>query len=735
VAIPEGVPRRTVSAGLGLVTPGGTPYQGRITFTGPNLVTVGPLELVLGGGQPLYLVDGAGTIELVPNDLDGMSPSGWTYTVQGDFTNAPGWTRYLAVPSGTGPLQLAELLDPDPAGGEYAVLVPQAMTEAYADAGDATTLAAAQAYTDQHGGGGGAPSGPAGGALAGTYPNPSMSTATVAAFDPAGTAGAVGNALTAHAGATTGVHGIADTAALITTADARLTNSRTPSGAAGGDLSGTYPNPGVAKVGGVSVSGTPSTGWVPTATSGTAAAWQALPATPTAASTVAGETAYGQTSAVGAGTAYARSDHTHGTPSLTGSAPATTQGIGTAAAVGVATSPARADHVHPTAAAGAPVASAVGDTAVTGVATTFAASDHVHAREGFGAVTAQTAFAAGSSNGAAATVARSDHTHGTPTLPAASTSASGVVQLDGTAGDIQPLGIQAAGAVGKAADAGHVHAMPRLDQAGAPTAAVGMGSQKITSLANGSSAQDGAAFGQIPVAGTGGTNYAAGNDSRLSNARTPTAHASTHATGSTDPMTAASIGALDLTGGAVSGNLTVAGHALRAPQVADHGLRAWAFDPRFCGATAAVATAGTLFLSGMFITESFTATALYWGVAVAPTGQTAAQNFVGLYDSSGNLLTSVGVDSDTATTGLKTATISVALTPGTYWAAFLFNAATTAPQLPRCAGAGGSPSLINVGLSGAAQLYASNGTGRTSLPSTITMASNAAATGYWAGIK
>jgi hypothetical protein len=68
VAIPEGVPRRTVSAGLGLVTPGGTPYQGRITFTGPNLVTVGPLELVLGGGQPLYLVDGAGTIEL---DLHG----------------------------------------------------------------------------------------------------------------------------------------------------------------------------------------------------------------------------------------------------------------------------------------------------------------------------------------------------------------------------------------------------------------------------------------------------------------------------------------------------------------------------------------------------------------------------------------------------------------------------------------------------------------------------------------
>jgi hypothetical protein len=184
----------------------------------------------------------------------------------------------------------------------------------------------------------------------------------------------------------------------------------------------------------------------------------------------------------------------------------------------------------------------------------------------------------------------------------------------------------------------------------------------------------------------------------------------------------------------VLGNLTAAGRALRAPQAADHGLRAWTFDPRFCGPTAAVATSGTLFLSGMFVTEAFTATTLYWGVSVTPTTQTAGQNFVGLYDSGGNLLTSVGVDSDTSSTGLKAATISVSLSPGTYWAAFLFNAAT-APQLPRCAGTGGTSSLINVGLSGTNLLYASNGTGRTSMPSTITMASNTASTGYWAAIK
>lgn len=96
---------------------------------------------------------------------------------------------------------------------------------------------------------------------------------------------------------------------------------------------------------------------------------------------VTAQTSYGASSGNGSSNSYARTDHTHGTPSLTNNA-GSNLSVGGTAAVGTGTAPAR--------------------------------DDHTHGMPSFGSVTAQTTFSAASSDGSATTIARADHTHGTP---------------------------------------------------------------------------------------------------------------------------------------------------------------------------------------------------------------------------------------------------------------------------------------------------------------------------------
>lgn len=111
---------------------------------------------------------------------------------------------------------------------------------------------------------------------------------------------------------------------------------------------------------------------------------------------VTAQTTYGASSGNGSSTNFARADHTHGTPALTGETPQALA-IGSNGAVGTGTTPAR--------------------------------EDHVHEMPDFGNVSAQTSFGASSGNGSSANVARADHTHGTPAHDNAAHSAINVSAL------------------------------------------------------------------------------------------------------------------------------------------------------------------------------------------------------------------------------------------------------------------------------------------------------------------
>jgi hypothetical protein len=168
---------------------------------------------------------------------------------------------------------------------------------------------------------------------------------------------------------------------------------------------------------------------------------------------------------------------------------------------------------------------------------------------------------------------------------------------------------------------------------------------------------------------------------------------------------------------------------------AEAGLVAWAFDPSVAQGSGSALTAAQVNLIRVQIRTVATVTNILAHLTGAGAGLTTGQNFAGLYNSAGTLLSATADQTTTwGSTGFKTMALSaqqVNLAPGKYYIALLANG-TTPPSLARGNNLNGS--FINAAVTGANARWASNGTG-TSLPASLTLSSNSVTgTAFWAAL-
>lgn len=185
-----------------------------------------------------------------------------------------------------------------------------------------------------------------------------------------------------------------------------------------------------------------------------------------------------------------------------------------------------------------------------------------------------------------------------------------------------------------------------------------------------------------------------------------------------------------------SPTLATTGPALGTPKASDFGAIAWACDPAgtlSSGGTTAVN--GTVYLTAVFVPQICTINKILWMVKTAAITPTTSQNFLGIYNAAGTLLNSVNVDTASTSVGFNSTTITATIvTPGMYWVAMVFNAAT--PPVLQSTTANGTSTGMGLGVSASLARFATSSTAQTSLPGTITPASNArTAGGMWAAVS
>jgi hypothetical protein len=101
----------TVSSGEPLTTPDGSLMRGHIRFVAPDLAVAPSDNYTLGGEAVAELVDGEFSITLVAPDATGINPTGWTYTIIGEFTNAPNWETFAVLTKDEPSVVLSDVIE------------------------------------------------------------------------------------------------------------------------------------------------------------------------------------------------------------------------------------------------------------------------------------------------------------------------------------------------------------------------------------------------------------------------------------------------------------------------------------------------------------------------------------------------------------------------------------------------------------------------------------------------